>query len=980
MKKRDVSGNRFLRIFLFVLAALTSASCVPSLLSFSHDSGIVAGPALSWHTPAVTDLSALNSATLGTITKAGIFAGGFDGTYIDYRAATSATSGELLGALWDGSNYRMTGRIYSPVTFGGGGWAAAGTQFALLDALGGAGMNLALGFDSTGMGLAVGADGVGAANTVNSLYRAASFGNAIPAIGTTLTSTPVGTQPFGGNGNGRTSATAWDATGHAYYAYVDSTANQIANVQRFTSFVSWDTGPGTHLGANVQQVSLVGDGTGVTALWLGDGLVATSLVSGASHSCALAADGKLRCWGDNSKNQLGCGSNTGCVSGGNSATPLPVAAVGGSGFLTGVVSVASGDKHTCALLADSTVRCWGDNGKSQLGSGVAGGTSSSPVQVVGVGSVGFLTSVIALAAGTSHTCALLSNTTVVCWGDQTIGQLGNGVTMGAQLAAPVAVSGGLTSVTAIAAGGNHTCVIISGGTMKCWGENADGQIGNGTVSAAENLPLAATITSVTAISAGALHTCAVLASSQVKCWGLELGGRVGDNATGATVMSTPASVVTAAGPNLSSVISVSAGAAHTCALLSTGTVMCWGDDTSGDLGDNNAGTPSGVAVQVLQPGAVAGSAIGSIQKISTGTSLSCALNSASSILCWGDNSTKQIQTAGASFSTPVDVISAVNSQLSGLVLRAASLSGDATLQNPQVISTNTIPTAAALSFGFPGFSAVADRSGDVVVVFYQNNSAVTTCSFSTSFLANKNCQVRLYAAVRNAGGVWAGPTQLDGQLTPQTTTFFQDSQGAIASTGPTYPNNIAGGVNYATPAVTYVGSGRFLVAYSVIDELFATSTVYWTGYSVGSGWDQGATILDQQTIPSTTAAKIEPFRYVNDLYFAGESGAGNAVLVAHVVDPTSTLLTGFATRAYNFEIFQYSGGAFGTGHLLDQTYKCLGSFVTGVAPLGLAAPYPCWNPSMQAGVFSTGEAFVIFPAPDTSTPTTLRLYSVEYRP
>ena len=288
---------------------------------------------------------------------------------------------------------------------------------------------------------------------------------------------------------------------------------------------------------------------------------ATAVSAGSNHACALLSTHRIQCWGANDDGQLGNGEKTYT----DSATPV---AVGG---ITRAIDVSVGVFFTCALLSDHTIDCWGANYSGQLGDG-GEKDRSIPTPVVGIRSA------IQVRAGFDHACALLSGGAVKCWG--TGGELGDGTMLGSSTPVPVI---GVTNAVAISAG-DATCALLADGRVKCWGANDFGQLGNGKtanvlVSGLVPAPVSTRgITMATAVSAGNNHSCALLSDRNVECWGRNDVGQLGSGTTASS--SIPVHVKA-----LVSATQVSAGRGLTCALLSSGQVVCWGANDYGQLGD-----------------------------------------------------------------------------------------------------------------------------------------------------------------------------------------------------------------------------------------------------------------------------------------------------------------------------------------------------------------------------------------------------------
>jgi len=238
--------------------------------------------------------------------------------------------------------------------------------------------------------------------------------------------------------------------------------------------------------------------------------------SGQSHTCALLTDGTVWCWGYNAAGALGDGTNT------DTPIPVQVLGTGGVGTLINVQSIAAGWAHTCASLTDGTAWCWGHNGKGQLGDGT-NNASNSPVQVLGVSSTGTLANVVEIFAGTNRTCARQSGDSLRCWGEQLLGD-------GSVFDSTTPVQVGLSQVTSATVGHSHCCAILDGGAAAaCWGDGDYGQLGNGLWSSYSTNPVSvSSLSGISSISAGFAYTCALISDGTFHCWGRNDYGQLGN--------------------------------------------------------------------------------------------------------------------------------------------------------------------------------------------------------------------------------------------------------------------------------------------------------------------------------------------------------------------------------------------------------------------------------------------------------------------
>jgi alpha-tubulin suppressor-like RCC1 family protein len=331
-----------------------------------------------------------------------------------------------------------------------------------------------------------------------------------------------------------------------------------------------------------------------------DGVVQVAL--GGDHTCALFADGRVKCWGWNVDGELGDGTMT--------SRSVPAAVAG----LSGVVELSMGGlDHSCARLGDGMIRCWGSGSYGQIGDGASvARTLPTPTD-----SLARAASQISL--GSRHTCVLRVDAVMNCWGRNLEGELGDGTLLDRAL--PITVMA-LPSVAEIALGYSFSCARLSGtGGVSCWGMNATGALGDGTtidhpLPAPVKLPAAAV-----SIVVGGEFACARLVDGRVLCWGGNESGQLGDGTM--VQRESPVEIASLAG-----FTKLALGLRHSCGLNANGTVACWGNNTAGQLGD-------GTTIPRVSPTPVNG--LHDVVEIALGGFGSCARLESGSVLCWGSN-------------------------------------------------------------------------------------------------------------------------------------------------------------------------------------------------------------------------------------------------------------------------------------------------------------------------------------------------------
>jgi alpha-tubulin suppressor-like RCC1 family protein len=285
-------------------------------------------------------------------------------------------------------------------------------------------------------------------------------------------------------------------------------------------------------------------------------------------------------------------------------------------------TVAGGTHHMCAITNSGGVKCWGNNLYGSLGDGTIV-ERHTPVDVVGLSA-----NVISVGGGWGHSCALLRWGEVRCWGSNGYGQIGDGTSRTRYT--PVTVSGLDYGVVQLSVGLWHSCAVLSSGGVRCWGAGENGRLGDGAEEV-RRIPVdvVGLSSGVAAVGAGGAHTCALLHSGGVKCWGVNNFGTLGD---GTTVYErlTPVNVV-----GLSSgAVALSTGGSHNCVLMDAGRLRCWGLNRYGELGDGTI-IQRNVPVWVVDNGKT-------FTHVVASSGHTCALTDARLVKCWGRNDAGQL--------------------------------------------------------------------------------------------------------------------------------------------------------------------------------------------------------------------------------------------------------------------------------------------------------------------------------------------------
>jgi alpha-tubulin suppressor-like RCC1 family protein len=452
----------------------------------------------------------------------------------------------------------------------------------------------------------------------------------------------------------------------------------------------------------------LGDGTDGGSLSTPIGVLnvanATQVAVGYEDACAVRSTGQLDCWGDNENGELGDASTEREVQ--------PVEALG----IRDPVQVSAGRGDSCALLSSGHVECWGGYARAE-----------TPVEVKG------LTNASQIGTTRSGACALLSSSHVMCWGDNEEGQLGDGTVSGGS-ATPVEVQG-VTDATQVAAGDRHSCAVLSNGRVECWGDNEEGQLGDGGGGAGGYSPTpveAKELTDAIQVAVGNNHSCAVLSSGHVECWGDNEEGQLGygRNPEGCEESADVCDESPHEVSGINSATQIAAGGNDSCALLSSGHVECWGGDRSGQLGDGAALGPEGCdGCRSATPVEVQG--LGNATEIAVGAGedggSACAVLSSGAVDCWGSNSSDALGDGLAWSTVPVDVVGLTAQLASGgssdvaeastgaESTRTASSAADAQPSEQSSLQGASSKSSASAFASLLSFSAIATSTGKLLL-------------------------------------------------------------------------------------------------------------------------------------------------------------------------------------------------------------------------------------------------------------------------
>ncbi|MFZ9594486.1 MAG: RCC1 domain-containing protein [Bdellovibrionia bacterium] len=478
-----------------------------------------------------------------------------------------------------------------------------------------------------------------------------------------------------------------------------------------------------------------------------------TVAAGGYHTCGITQAGDLKCWGWNSSGQLGNGNPAS-----DEASPFGI----DSG--TSYIEITAGYAHTCGITGAGVLKCWGLNSSGQVGNGVVGGSSTSPVEIDSG------TPYIAVSAGDAHTCGITGAGVLKCWGSDSNGKLGNGTLTSADQPSPVVIDSG-TTYLAVSAGVEHTCGITGSGVLKCWGSDANGQLGNGSTSGNQFSPVATNSgANYVGIWSGRNHTCAITSRGVLECWGSDASGQLGNGSTLTSDVLSPASIDKDRFQKGIYQKTATSGAFTSCGVMNSGVLRCWGSDAFSQLG--NGGTGNQTIPRITNSGEIYRQV--SVGGYESNSSHACGITGSNQLKCWGSNTSGQVgigNTAG-----PVTTPQLVNDP--GTRYRKVSLGCS---------HTCGITTAGQLKcWGYNGFRELGGRTGDLTSPgVVDSGSTYRDVGMGCGFGCGITTRGELKCWGQNTSGQVGNGTSGSSQSTP-----------VVIDSGMTY-RAISGGYNFA---------------------------------------------------------------------------------------------------------------------------------------------------------------------------------------
>ena len=618
-----------------------------------------------------------------------------------------------------------------------------------------------------------------------------------------------------------------------------------------TTFIlglNWTLTPSAEGALITRNSSIASD---ITWEWDYDPLEAQnlSLVTGEWNTCALDSNQNVFCWGRNGNGQIGNGQTgtAACGTSGHKCKDIPTAT---NDLGSDVISLAFGHQHACGLLDTGAVKCWGRNNAGQLGT--SGGDKDTP-QTINLGSGRTATSIY---AGGHYTCAILDDASVKCWGQNDQGQLGIGSTSNTNTPTTINTLGSGRTAVSLATAFDSVCALLDDGSVKCWGSDFDGQLGNGGTNADLSSPPSSAInlgTSRTAkaITGGEFHFCAILDDDSIKCWGQGTDGKLGTGSTGDRSTPTSTSGSFASGRYA---VAIDAGYDHTCVLLDNGDMTCWGSDADGQLGNgaSSSSTVSSLSSNIISLG-TGRTAI----SISAGGTHTCAQLDNGQLKCWGNRADGQVGDNG-NFNNPSDRTSPSsvssnnhggNTYLNTGVMPSSAVTGATCEISPSLptglsLTAGTCaitgtPTVTATNATYTVWANVSGQSFSGQIWLEVGLNAPDISYSSSTYTYTKDIEITSLIP-SNVGGevtTWAINATLPSGLT------FETSNGTIWGT----PDTITSATTYTIWANNSADSDSFTITFTVN----AAPPNFYYGGASGGGAHTLVLYLDQTMNPLT---------------------------------------------------------------------------------------------------------------------------------